>query len=576
MAARHARRRPARRLLPVRAARRVGPGRDDDPGGPRRRRLRASPAPRPGSRTAARPTSTRSWPAPPTTAHGISCFLVPADADGPHRRPARAQDGPDRLDDRDHALRRRRACRATACSAPRATASRSRSPASTPAGSASPPSPPGWPRAPSTTPCDYAQQRETFGKRIIDHQGLAFVLADMEAAVESARAITLHAARLQGPGLPFSREASIAKLVATDNAMKVTTDAVQVLGGAGYTRTSRSSATCARPRSCRSSKAPTRSSGWSSAALWTGNQPVTITDAGEALMQLDNTAAIVTGGASGLGAATAAALAGPRVPGSSPSTCRQASTRPRAVDGVTYVATDVTDAEQVAAAVAQAAAVDAPAAHGGQLRRHRPVRPDPRQEGRARPRRSTPRSIQINLIGTFNVLALASEAIAADRARRARASAASSSTRPPSPPTTARSARPPTPPPRAASSASPCRPPATWRSTASGCDDRPRHRRDADARDRLRRVPRRAWPPGCRSRSAWRAPRSTPSSRWRSSTTTTSTARSSGWTAPCGWRPAEPPGPTASTGPAGPSVCRDCGPHGLTSSWKSKAYRDAR
>ncbi|MDT9595297.1 acyl-CoA dehydrogenase family protein [Nocardioides zeae] len=83
---------------------------------------------------------------------------------------------------------------------------------------------------------EYAQQREAFGRRIIDHQGLGFVLADMEAAVASARAVTLHAARLRDQGLPFSREASVAKLVATDNAMKVTTDGVQVLGGVGYTR----------------------------------------------------------------------------------------------------------------------------------------------------------------------------------------------------------------------------------------------------------------------------------------------------------------------------------------------------
>ncbi len=82
----------------------------------------------------------------------------------------------------------------------------------------------------------YAKERETFGKPIIEHQGLAFVLADMEAAVQSARATTLHAARLKDQGQPFSREASIAKMVATDNAMKVTTDAVQVLGGYGYTR----------------------------------------------------------------------------------------------------------------------------------------------------------------------------------------------------------------------------------------------------------------------------------------------------------------------------------------------------
>ncbi len=82
----------------------------------------------------------------------------------------------------------------------------------------------------------YAKERETFGKRIIDHQGLGFLLADMEAAVQSARATTLHAARLKDAGLPFSREASIAKLIATDSAMKVTTDAVQVLGGYGYTK----------------------------------------------------------------------------------------------------------------------------------------------------------------------------------------------------------------------------------------------------------------------------------------------------------------------------------------------------
>ncbi len=82
----------------------------------------------------------------------------------------------------------------------------------------------------------YAKERETFGVPIIDHQGLAFLLADMEAAVQAARATTLHAARLKDAGLPFGREASIAKLVATDNAMKVTTDAVQVLGGYGYTR----------------------------------------------------------------------------------------------------------------------------------------------------------------------------------------------------------------------------------------------------------------------------------------------------------------------------------------------------
>jgi alkylation response protein AidB-like acyl-CoA dehydrogenase len=58
----------------------------------------------------------------------------------------------------------------------------------------------------------------------------------MAAAVESARATYLHAARLKDAGRPFSKQASIAKLVASDYAMKVTTDAVQVLGGTGYTK----------------------------------------------------------------------------------------------------------------------------------------------------------------------------------------------------------------------------------------------------------------------------------------------------------------------------------------------------
>ncbi|MEU2350133.1 acyl-CoA dehydrogenase family protein [Modestobacter sp. NPDC049651] len=82
----------------------------------------------------------------------------------------------------------------------------------------------------------YAKERETFGVPIIEHQGLGFLLADMAAAVETSRAMYLSAARLRDAGLPYARQASIAKLVATDNAMKVTTDAVQVLGGYGYTR----------------------------------------------------------------------------------------------------------------------------------------------------------------------------------------------------------------------------------------------------------------------------------------------------------------------------------------------------
>ncbi|EWT02646.1 acyl-CoA dehydrogenase [Intrasporangium oryzae NRRL B-24470] len=82
----------------------------------------------------------------------------------------------------------------------------------------------------------YAKERRQFGRAIAEFQGLAFLIADMEAAVTSARATYLHAARLKDAGRAFSKEAAVAKLVATDAAMKVTTDAVQVLGGAGYTQ----------------------------------------------------------------------------------------------------------------------------------------------------------------------------------------------------------------------------------------------------------------------------------------------------------------------------------------------------
>lgn len=82
----------------------------------------------------------------------------------------------------------------------------------------------------------YAKQRQAFGVRIIEHEGLGFLLADMDAAVESARATYLSAARAKDAGRPYTRLASIAKLTATDAAMRVCTDAVQVLGGAGYTK----------------------------------------------------------------------------------------------------------------------------------------------------------------------------------------------------------------------------------------------------------------------------------------------------------------------------------------------------
>jgi alkylation response protein AidB-like acyl-CoA dehydrogenase len=80
----------------------------------------------------------------------------------------------------------------------------------------------------------YAKQREQFGSRIIEFQGLGFLLADMATQVAAARALTLAAARLRDAGRPYSLEAAKAKLFATDAAMRVTTDAVQVLGAYGY------------------------------------------------------------------------------------------------------------------------------------------------------------------------------------------------------------------------------------------------------------------------------------------------------------------------------------------------------
>jgi alkylation response protein AidB-like acyl-CoA dehydrogenase len=84
--------------------------------------------------------------------------------------------------------------------------------------------------------CAYAKEREQFGRPIAEFQGLGFLLADMATQVSAARALLLSAARLKDAGRPFSIEAAKAKLFATDAAMRVTTDAVQVLGGAGYVR----------------------------------------------------------------------------------------------------------------------------------------------------------------------------------------------------------------------------------------------------------------------------------------------------------------------------------------------------
>ncbi len=82
----------------------------------------------------------------------------------------------------------------------------------------------------------YACERRQFDTAIIDFQGVGFMLADMAAKVETARLLVHKAAWLRDRGLPYSHIAAMAKCVATDAAMAVSTDAVQVLGGYGYTR----------------------------------------------------------------------------------------------------------------------------------------------------------------------------------------------------------------------------------------------------------------------------------------------------------------------------------------------------
>jgi len=80
----------------------------------------------------------------------------------------------------------------------------------------------------------YAQERNQFGKPIIEFEGVSFMLADMACAVEASRALYLAAARRKDAGQEFGPQAAMAKLLASDTAMRVTTDAVQILGGYGY------------------------------------------------------------------------------------------------------------------------------------------------------------------------------------------------------------------------------------------------------------------------------------------------------------------------------------------------------
>ncbi|HEY0069029.1 MAG TPA: acyl-CoA dehydrogenase family protein [Chloroflexia bacterium] len=85
---------------------------------------------------------------------------------------------------------------------------------------------------------NHAKGRVQFGQAIGQNQAISFMLADMHVATEAARLLTYRAAMSYDEGKPFAKEAAMAKLLATDTAMKVTTDAVQILGGFGVTKAS--------------------------------------------------------------------------------------------------------------------------------------------------------------------------------------------------------------------------------------------------------------------------------------------------------------------------------------------------
>ncbi len=94
----------------------------------------------------------------------------------------------------------------------------------------------GMARAAMEAAIDYAKDRESMGRKIIDHQAVAFRLADMATRIEAARQLVLHAAALRDAGQPALQAASMAKLFASEMAERVCSDAIQTFGGYGYTR----------------------------------------------------------------------------------------------------------------------------------------------------------------------------------------------------------------------------------------------------------------------------------------------------------------------------------------------------
>jgi len=92
----------------------------------------------------------------------------------------------------------------------------------------------GMAQAATSAALAYAAQRTSMGKTLLGHQAVNFRLADMATGVEASRQLYLHAARLRDAGMPCLKEASMAKLFASETAEKVCSDAIQIHGGYGY------------------------------------------------------------------------------------------------------------------------------------------------------------------------------------------------------------------------------------------------------------------------------------------------------------------------------------------------------
>jgi alkylation response protein AidB-like acyl-CoA dehydrogenase len=92
----------------------------------------------------------------------------------------------------------------------------------------------GMARAALDAAVEYANERKAFGVEIVQHQAVAFRLADMATKIEAARQLIFHAATLKDAGLPCLKEASMAKLFASEMAERVCSDAIQIHGGYGY------------------------------------------------------------------------------------------------------------------------------------------------------------------------------------------------------------------------------------------------------------------------------------------------------------------------------------------------------